>query len=254
MANRKGEAKWKGRQKTNEVVLEQHYPSLLAGGTTFYPLKLLRVSGAVWELCLTQTTLNFKQIDGVAFQANESIPPMMSFTAERKREQDWERDTLAHEQSIKILSTFIFMTLTIIPFQVVHTLLVNTVIRLWSRNRLCWSSHCSVTKCNKWDSLSLCHKLQERDYRGCWHCITRSSKTDKIPAGTRDYSCPPSPSPSRSECHEFPNSSPGHDNRGGGRWGRQREKNKGDREKRDRAEQRVCVWDGLQGCGCIEDN
>lgn len=62
---------------------------------------------------------------------------MMSFTAERKREQDWERDTLAHEQSIKILSTFIFMTLTIIPFQVVHTLLVNTVIRLWSRNRLC---------------------------------------------------------------------------------------------------------------------
>lgn len=39
--------KIKGRHKINEVGLEHHYPSLLARGTTFHPLKLLSVSGAV---------------------------------------------------------------------------------------------------------------------------------------------------------------------------------------------------------------
>lgn len=180
MANRKEEAKWKGRQKTNEVVLEQHYPSLLARGTTFPPLKLLSVSGAVWELCLTQTTLNFKQIDSAAFHATESTA-YDEFQSRGKREQERQRDTEAHEQGIKILSPFIFMTiLSVIPFHVVHTVLVSTVTRLWSRNRLRRGSHCSVTKCNKWDPLSLCHKLQRLDYRGCWHCITRSSKTDRF--------------------------------------------------------------------------
>ena len=73
-------------------------------------------------------------------------------------------------------------------------------------------------------SLCLCHKLQERDYRGV---LTLSNSLIKRQTDSRrnsgDYSCPPSPSPSRSECHEFHNSSPGHDNRGGGGEGRIRE-------------------------------
>lgn len=73
ITNRKEEAKQKGKQKNNGVVLEQHYPSLLARGTTFHS---------------------------------------------------------------RFSSLFILTTLSIIPSQVVHTLLVSTVMRLWSRNRL----------------------------------------------------------------------------------------------------------------------
>lgn len=152
MGNRKQISEGQGRLKTNEVVLEQHYPSLLARGTTFHPLKLLSVSGVVWELCLTQTTLNFKQIGSAALQATESTADDEFHSSEKIASVG---DVAALEQSFKILSPFISATQSIIPFQVVHTLLVSTVVMLLSRNRHCGGRHCSVTKCNKWDSLSV---------------------------------------------------------------------------------------------------
>lgn len=86
MTNRREEATQKRKQKNNGVVLEQHYPSLLARGTTFHPLTLPSVSGAVRELVLTQTTLRFKQTDSAAFRAT-AVRRVMSFTAERKERQ-----------------------------------------------------------------------------------------------------------------------------------------------------------------------
>lgn len=174
MTNRREEATQKRKQKNNGVVLEQHYPSLLARGTTFHPLTLPSVSGAVRELVLTQTTLRFKQTDSAAFRAT-AVRRVMSFTAERKERQSGI-ETSGH-------NSYLFLSWR--HFQLFHLRLCTHYwpVQLWgfgAETGLCRSRRPLFR--NRMQQmrppLSPCHKLQQRDYPGCWHCRTRSSKTD----------------------------------------------------------------------------
>lgn len=205
MPNRKEEAKQKGKENINGVVSEQHYLSLLARGSAFHPLTLPCLAGLL-ESSSWQTQLwNISRL--------HRLLSSLWWVSQQKEERPSGTDTQGHKQSIKISSPFIFVALFVIPAQVVHTFLVSEEVT--EQNMLCRSRRPLFRNQMQQmrSSLSLPLSLQRRDYLGCWHCITCSSKT-AFQQG--NYSCPPSRSPCRSECHEFHNFSSGHDNGGGG--------------------------------------
>lgn len=196
------------KPRTNEVVLEQHYPSLLATGT---PLMLLSVSGAVWKHLFGS--------DNFEIQADR-LHCLSRHDSREEGETEWDRHAKATKKTgIRFVLYLFLPSWHIMSSQVVQTLAASAVMRLLSWNRILrqqqqlfrnqmqqMSSSLSATNCNS-------EIIGQAD-------IVNTLIKDRFQQG--HYSCPPSLSPCRSECHKFLNSSPGHDNSGGGRWGRRR--------------------------------
>lgn len=136
----------------------------------------------------------------------------MSFTAER-REAERYTHTQGHKRSIKISSPFIFVALFVIPVQVVHTFLVSEEVT--EQSMLCRSRRPLFRNQMQQMRSSLSLTLPQIATARLYGVLTLYNSLIKDRFQQGNYSCPPSCSPCRSECHEFHNFSSGHDMGGG---------------------------------------
>lgn len=149
MCKSSGEKRKKKRQKTNEVVSEQQYPSLLTRGTTLHPLKLLfKASGARFRALFDTDDSEFQDRDSSASAAAAESEKLHS-------PGKWVRSGLQ-------IKRFIFFY----PHTTLFIILVQgSYGGLSSRKWPCRGNRFSVIKFNKSASLSL--SLIRRADRGC---------------------------------------------------------------------------------------